>query len=68
MGFTILGRPVANASPVLYSVRFFFMWRRLHCLMNIRRAQQTAERLIDAGYCLDRYTIDRGEIREENHS
>lgn len=37
-----------------------YMWRRLHCMNRFRLKvfERTESDLIDAGYCLDRYSIE----------
>jgi hypothetical protein len=39
--------------------RFPYWWRRLHCRMHMRDWGDPADFFDDAGYCLDRYSIER---------
>lgn len=36
--------------------RWFYIWRRLHCMADIRG--DVADRDLDSGYCIDRYSIE----------
>ena len=37
-----------------------WIWKRLHCMGDMQRDDGEAidQRMLDAGYCLDRYTIE----------
>lgn len=37
-----------------------WFWRRLHCVSEMRRT--VPDRELDAGYCLDRYSVEHGGI------